>query len=164
MTIYEYLIESCESASRGEIPYEPIVIDLDRRCIAIGRQTLVENGKMTAGGEYFDSFIRFEGDPYSEIERLYAQYKHSVPSRRESLNKGPFKALSSDQLTMEELENNPPRHEARVQLEAFICLCACEGLIPWHIPSHFFWHGTDPDCIIYRSWILNDTEEELSHE
>lgn len=164
MTIYEYLIDTCEGFSRGDKPYEPIVINLDRRYIAIGNKVIVRNGEILADTGTFDSFIRYEGDPYQEIERLYAQYKHSVPSRQESLNKGPFKALSSDRLTMWEMENNMPRHEARIRLEAFICLCACEGFIPWRIPSHFFWRGTDPDCIIYRNWILNDTKEEIPND
>lgn len=164
MTIYEYLIDICEGFSRGEKPYEPIVINLDRRYVAIGNKVLVRNGEILADTGTFDGFIRFEGDPYQEIERLYAQYKHSVPSKQESLNKGPFKALSSDRLTMRELENNMPRHEARIRLEAFICLGACEGIIPWHIRSHFFWRGADPDCIIYRNWILNDTKEETPHD
>lgn len=163
MTIYEHLINTCEGFSHGNKPYEPIAISLDRRYIAIGNHVLIRNGEIPAGAGTFDGFIRFEGDPYQEIERLYAQYKHSVPSRQESLNKGPFKALSSDQLTMNELKNNMLRLEARVRLEAFICLGACEGIIPWHIPSHFFWRGSDPDCIIYRNWILNENKEESPH-
>ena len=160
MTIYDHLIATCEGLSRGDRLFEPIIISLDRRSISIGNQMLVRNGCMIADDGTFDHFICFDGDPYQEIERLYAQYKHSVPSRQESLNRGPFKALSSDRLTMRELENNMPRHEARVRLEAFICLGACEGIIPWRIPGHFFWQGRDPDCIIYRNWILNDTKED----
>ena len=164
MTIYEHLIEMCEGFSYGDKPYEPITISLDRHTIAIGNKVLVRNGEMIADNSSFDGFIRFDGDPYPEIERLYAQYKYSVPSKQESLNKGPFRALSSDKLTMKELENNMSRHEARIRLEGFICLAACEGLIPWRIPKHFFWRGTDPDCIIYRNWILNDTKEDTIHD
>lgn len=160
MTIYEYLLETCEGFSRGDKSFEPITINLDHRYIAIGNHVLVRNGKMTADPSAFDGFIRFDDDPYQEIERLYAQYKRSVPSKQELLNKGPFKALSADKLSMHELENNLPRVEARIQLEAFICLGACEGIIPWRIPNHFFWQGRDPDCIIYRNWILNDTKED----
>ena len=164
MTVYEYLLDTCKRFSNGKIPFEPIAIDLDSRTIRVGLQTLVQNGKIADAFAELDGFIRFNGNPYLEIERLYAQYKRSVPAKRERINKGPFKALSSDQLTMWELENNMPRMEARVQLEAFICLGACEGLIPWHIPNHFFWQGSDPDCIIYRNWILNDTKEETTYE
>ena len=164
MTIYEHLINTCEGFSHGDEPYEPITINLDHRYIAIGNKVIVRNGEILAGTGTFDGFIRFEGDPYQEIEHLYAQYKHSVPSKQESLSKGPFKALSSDRLTMNELENNMSRNEARIRLEGFICLAACEGVIPWRIPSHFFWRGTDPDCIIYRNWILNDTKEDTFHE
>lgn len=164
MTVYEYLLDTCKGFSHGEIPFEPIAIDLGGRTIRIGLRTLVQSGRIVDAFAEWDGFIRFEGDPYLEIERLYAQYKRSVPTKREQINKGPFKALSSDQLTMWELENNMPCMEARVQLEAFICLGACEGLIPWKIPNHFFWQGSDPDCIIYRDWILNNTKEETTHE
>ena len=70
-------------------------------------------------------------------------------------NKGYFKALSSDSLTMEELMDNMPRPEARMALEGFILLASMEGLIPWHNPRYFFWQSTtDPDCIIYRDWAV----------
>lgn len=160
MTIYEHILETCAGFSRGDKPFQPIIINLDRRYITIGNHVLVRNGKMTTDPAPFDGFIRFDGDPYQEIELLYQQYKRSVPSRQESLSKGPFKALSSDCLTMQELENNLPRFEARIRLEAFICLGACEGIIPWRVPTHFFWQGSDPDCIIYRDWIMNNSKED----
>lgn len=162
MTIYDHLIATCEGFSRGNKPFEPIIINLDRRSISVGNKMLVRNGGMIVDDGAFDHFICFDGDPYQEIERLYAQYKRSVPSKQEHLNKGSFKALSADKLSMHELENNLPRVEARIQLEAFICLGACEGIIPWRVPNHFFWQGRDPDCIIYRNWILNDTKEDNS--
>ena len=48
MTIYEHLIETCEGFSRGDKPYEPISINLDRRYIAIGNQVIVRNGVILA--------------------------------------------------------------------------------------------------------------------
>jgi len=160
MTIHEHLLEACKRPAQEDKPFEEITINLDRHYVAVGNHVLVRNSKMTTDPAPFERFICFDGDPYREIERLYAQYKRSVPSKREALNKGPFKALSSDQLSMQELENNLPRYEARIQLESFICLGACEGIIPWYVPSYFFWQGADPDCIIYRNWITNDLKED----
>ena len=107
-----------------------------------------------------DGLIAFDGDPYAEIERLYARYKRSVPNRHEKLNKGYFKALSSDALTMEELMDNMPRPQARLELEGFILLASAAGLIPWKVPRRFFWQSPhDPDCIVYRDWIIHNEEE-----
>lgn len=161
MTLYDHLIYTCQRCAQGEIPYEHISIDLTTRTIVCGDTLLMVHGVPTEDAPTQD-LICFQGDPYREIEHLYAQYKHSVPSRQERLNKGYFKALSSDALTMEELENNLPRTEARIRLEAFICLAAAAGLLQWHVPRHFFWRGADPDCIVYRNWI--QFEEEMLNE
>lgn len=155
MTLYEYLIRTCQRYAEGDIPYEPISIDLNTRTIRIGEQLVLQHGVL-ADDMHLNELICFEGNPYAEIERLYAQYKRSVPSRYERLNKGYFKALSSDALTMQELENNMHRTEARIRLEGFICLASCEGRIPWPISRHFFWRGADPDCIVYRNWIIKE--------
>lgn len=162
MTLYDYLIRTCQRCAEGDIPYEPISIDLSMHSIQIGERLVLSQG-MLADDVHMTGLIRFDGDPYAEIERLYAQYKRSVPSRHERLNKGYFKALSSDALSMHELESNMRRTEARVRLEGFICLASCAGLIPWHIPRHFFWRGTDPDCIVYRNWIVFK-EENLNEQ
>ena len=111
----------------------------------------LENGEVCK----LEGLIDFEGDAYAEIERLYAQFKRSVPNRHVRLNKGYFKALSSDALTMEELMDNMPRPEARMALEGFILLASLSGLIPWHNPKHFFWQSAaDPECIVYRDWVM----------
>lgn len=159
MTLYDYLIHICQRCAHGEISYEHICIDLPCRTIFCGDTLLLDHGSITADAPV-QELIAFEGDPYAEIERLYAQFKRSIPSRQERLNKGYFKALSSDALSMEELEYGMPRLEARIRLEGFICLAASAGLIRWQVPRHFFWRGADPDCILYRSWI--DFEEDFS--
>ena len=117
----------------------------------------LENGKTFT----LDGLIDFDGNPYAEIERLYARYKRSVPNRHEKLNRGYFKALSSDALSMEELMDNMPRPQARLELEGFILLASAAGLIPWQNPRHFFWQSSnDPDCIVYRDWIIHNEDKE----
>ena len=142
MTLYDHLIQTCQRCAQGEIPYERITIDLNTRSILLGDMLLLDHGVPTSVTPR-QELICFEGDPYAEIERLYAQFKRSVPVRMERVNKGYFKALSSDALTMEELENNLPRTEARIRLEGFICLASCAGLIPWHIPLE---NGAEDNC------------------
>lgn len=167
MTFYEFLIYAARSYS-GVVnggKTEDIIIDLKRKSIWSGRLCIMRNGELLRqsirleNGEVceLEGIIDFEGDAYAEIERLYAQYKRSVPNRHVKLNKGYFKALSSDSLTMGELMDNMPRPEARMALEGFILLASVNGLIPWHNPKYFFWQSaTDPDCIVYRDWIVQE--------
>lgn len=167
MTVYEFLKQAAQSHSAvvGGGRTDEIRCDLATHSITSGTKAIVENGCVVLpaivleNGDTFtlDGLIDFDGDPYAEIERLYAQYKRSVPNRHEKLNEGYFKALSSDALFMEELMDNVPRPKARLELEGFILLASAAGLLPWQNPRHFFWQSpTDPDCIIYREWVLGD--------
>ena len=154
MTVFEFLKQAAQSHSGivGGGRTDEIRFELTTRNIWSGMKAIVLGGKIAC--ERID-LIRFDGDPYAEIERLYAQYKRSVPSRHEKLNRGYFKALSSEALTMRELEENMPRSQARIELEGFILLAASAGLISWDNPKHFFWRSqNDPDCIVYRDWII----------
>lgn len=181
MTLYEFLNHAAATPTAicGGGRTDGLEFDLARKSIHSGRLCILREGKLllkkirlTDGTVVeLDGLIDFEGDPYAEIERLYQQFKRSVPNRHERLNRGNFKALSSDALTMEELTGNMPRVQARYLLEGFILLASAEGRIPWRVPAHFFWQSpTDPDCIIYRDWILENTtrdssiKEETSHE
>lgn len=153
MTVYEFLKQAAQSHSADDIR-----CDLEKHSIWIGARAIVQEGRIVVPRDAFplDGLIYFTGDPYAEIERLYAQYKRSVPNRHERLNKGYFKALSSDALSMDELMNNPPRPLARLELEGFILLASATRLIPWRNPKHFFWQSqSDPDCILYRDWIIS---------
>ena len=162
MTVYAFLKQAAKghSAVVGGGKTEDIRCDLAAHSIWSGMKPIVLGGKIVApcvileNGDVFalDGLITFDGDPYAEIERLYARYKRSVPNRHEKLNKGYFKALSSDALSMEELMDNMPRPQARLELEGFILLASN--------PRHFFWQSSnDPDCIVYRDWIIHNEEE-----
>lgn len=167
MTVYEFLIHAAQAYTNildgGKT--DELQFDLTRKSIQSGNLYIVRDGRLALRKVFLgdgaicelDELIAFDGDPYAEIERLYAQFKRSVPNRHERLNKGNFKALSSDALTMRELEENMPRLQARYALEGFILLASAAGFIPWHVPRHFFWQSaTDPDCIIYRDWIIKE--------
>lgn len=167
MTIYEFLqcAAQAHTGILGGGRTDELQLDLARKSIHSGRLCIVRDGQIVLHRVYFadgticelDGLIEFSGDPYAEIERLYAQFKRSVPNRHERLNRGNFKALSSDALTMQELEENMPRLQARYMLEGFILLASAAGLIPWRVPSHFFWQSeTDPECIVYRNWIIEE--------
>lgn len=140
----------------------PVSIDLRGKTMTYKSIPIVRNGELIArtlpmpDGTTcaIDGLINFNGDPYKEIERLYAQFKRSVPGKRERMDKGNFKAVSSDLLTYQELENNMSRQGARLLLEGFILLIAAVCGIHWANPKYFFWQSSaDPELIIYRYWI-----------
>ena len=157
MLVYDWLttIAATEEAFR-------IQMDLAAKKLMYGNMVLIDDGKLMTpsirlpdGTDVsFTGIMEYDGEPYAEVERLYTIYKRSVPSKHEKLNKGYFKALSSDSLTYEELEGNIPRLEARILLEGFILCAASAGLIPWATPKHFYWQGADRDLILYREWII----------
>lgn len=167
MNTYDFLLSIAKAHTSiiGGGKTDEIRFDLPGKSIWSSRLPIVVDGTIvtpqitTNDGSIYqlNGLISFDGNPYAEIERLYAQYKRSVPNRHERLNRGYFKALSSDALTMAELIENQPRVEARYALEGFIVLASAAGLIPWTNPRHFFWQSTtDPDCIIYRDWIMKE--------
>lgn len=167
MTIYEFLKLAAQAHSTiiGGGKTDDLRFDLPSKSIWSGRLFILRDGEpklrriFLSNGAVceIDGLISFEGNPFAEIERLYAQYKRSVPSRHDRLNKGYFKVLSSDSLTMQELKENMPRVEARYMLEGFIVLASAAELIPWPVPKHFFWQSmNDPECIVYRNWILKE--------
>ncbi len=167
MTVYDFLIYASNAYTNitGGDKTDAIHIDLPHKSIRSGILSILRGGELAIQRIRFgdgtmcelDGLIEFTGDPYAKIERLYAQFKRSVPNRHERFNRGCFKALSSDALTMEELANNMPRVQARYELEGFILLASASGLIPWRNPQHFFWQSTtDPDCIVYRDWIMKE--------
>lgn len=163
MTIYEGIALLAKSPHA-----EDVALDLERGCMQFRGEYVIDRREQRIkticdpDGSALDltGLINYVGDPYREIERLYAQFKRSVPGKRERLNRGCFKALSGDQLSYEELENNMPRREARLLLEGFILLCASAKIIRWHNPNHFFWRGSDPDLIVYRDWITEEDHHE----
>ena len=167
MNTYDFLLSIAKTHTSiiGGGKTDEIRFDLPGKSIWSSHLPIVVDGTIVTpqialndGSIYqLNGLISFGGNPYAEIERLYAQYKRSVPNRHERLNRGYFKVLSSDALTMAELIENQPRVEARYALEGFIVLASAAGLIPWTNPRHFFWQSTtDPDCIIYRDWIMKE--------
>lgn len=167
MTVYDFLPHAANAYTtiRGGDKTDELRFDLTRKSIQSGRLYIVRDGLLALRKVYLangtvcelDGLIDFSGEPYAQIERLYAQFKRSVPNRHERLNRGNFKALSSDALSMRELMDNMPRVEARYRLEGFILLASASGLIPWRHPQHFFWQSAnDLDCIIYRDWIFKE--------
>lgn len=156
MTVYEWLYQIAETDEAYRVQ-----VDLQARTLQFQNKPIILDGKhvglqaLRPDGEAvtFTGLVGNMDDAYVEIERLYAQFKRSVPGKSDKLDKGNFKAVSGDSLSYAELEENMPRQKARILLEGFILLAASAGVLTWKNPRHFFWRGTDPDLIIYREWV-----------
>lgn len=157
MRVYDWLIMVA-----GSEDARCVQLDLAARKLMFKDDLLIDNGELVASSVQmpdgstatFTGIMDYDGEHYAEVERLYAIFKRSVPGKHERLNKGNFKALSSDSLSYSELESSISRTEARILLEGFILCAASAKLMPWANPAHFYWQGADPDLILYREWII----------
>ena len=156
MYVYDWL-----AAMAGTADALSLEVDLPGKCLRYKSEPVIEGGKLAApevrmrdGTATLAGIMAFDGDAYAEMQRLYKQFKRSVPGKHERLNKGCFKAYASDALSYEELRDNMPRQQARLLLEGFILCGVSAGIIPWENPAHFFWQGADKDFIVYRDWII----------
>lgn len=158
MLVYDWMAQVIASGEAYQVQ-----IDLREKSLRYQEIPILIDGELVSGnapsphGEPtpLTGLIDFTGDPYAEIERLYAQFKRSVPRKGDRLDRGNFKSLSSDSLTYAELEENMPRQQALLLLEGFILLAVAAGILTWNNPKHFFWMGNDPDLIIYRGWVAS---------
>lgn len=95
-------------------------------------------------------------DAYSEIEKLYMNYKLSYPSEHSKRSSREyFKALDSEEMSIEELVNGEERTLAKARLEAnFLCM-VLNGSLTWEDESKWFWQSNvDKELIILKEWIV----------
>ena len=92
---------------------------------------------------------------YKEIEKLYANYKHSYPSERSHSTHEYFKALTSEELSLEELVNGEERTLARARLEVNFLCWVLNGSLKWQDNRQWFWQSkADPELVILKEWVL----------
>ncbi|MFR9547006.1 MAG: hypothetical protein SNJ29_15730 [Rikenellaceae bacterium] len=96
---------------------------------------------------------------FSNIERLYETYKHSVPSvRSESKSRQYFKALPERKLSDEDMLYGERRDKVQIELELYI-LCHIIIGFEWDAETFgtWFWQSkNDRDLVILRSWVDNN--------
>ncbi len=93
-------------------------------------------------------------DAYSEIEKLYANFKYSYPSERSYCSHDYFKALSAEELSLEELVDGEERTLARARLEISLLCWVLNGSLKWQDESKWFWQSkVDPELIILKEWV-----------
>ena len=131
-------------------------IDFKSRTLVVNRKRIINNGVydgnlMIEKAADIQSFLK-------EVERLYAWYKHSVPSER-SVGKQHlyFKALPESELTDEDMLYGQGREVQQFRLEMYILCQLIYGLV-WdeRQMGKWFWQSKkDKDLVILRDWLEN---------
>lgn len=147
--IYQTVLESITNGARFRI-------DFKSRTLAVNRKRIINNGVYDGNlgiekAADIQSFLK-------EVERLYAWYKHSVPSER-SVGKQHlyFKALSESELTDEDMLYGQGREVQQFRLEMYILCQLIYGLV-WdeRQMGKWFWQSKkDKDLVILRDWLEN---------
>ena len=148
MTIYDELIKR---VSNGETFH----IDFEKRTMKIGKQKIIDCGEC----DISKPLIEFKGFVLEAIDKLYQDYKHSLPSERSDSKRNKyFKALSVDELTDEQLMVAERREVAQAKLEGFILCMILMNVFTWDeftMGKWFYQSKNDSDLVILRSWIEN---------
>ena len=151
MTIYEELVKR---VSYGESFY----INFKNRAMKIGKKFLIADSVFDEERELINCTCLSTKDVLNEIEKLYHDYKHSLPSERsDSKRRKYFKALSMEELPDDKLMTASRRETARAKLEGFILCNILNGKFKWteDMGSWFYQSKNDPDLVILRNWIEN---------
>lgn len=150
MTIYEELIQR---VSDGEIFY----INFKNRAMKIGKKFIIADGVYDQERKLIDCTDTVE--VLSEIEKLYKDYKYSLPSERsDNKRRKYFKALSIEEIPDKYLFSAERREVTQAKLEGFILCMMLQGKFVWtdDIGKWFWQSKNDPDLVILRSWVENN--------
>lgn len=142
MNIYEELIYRVEEG-------EPFYISLEKRQMRVGKKWLVRDG--TYDGDLIDPAVADMtfNQIITEIERLYHEYKHSLPSAHSKVSY--FKALPVEELDDTAWFCGERRELAQAMLEGFV-LCA-ELLGKFDFNGWFWKSKADRDLVILADWV-----------
>lgn len=151
MTIYDELIQR---VSDGETFY----INFKNRSMKIGKKFLIADGVYDIERSLIEYNCENITDVLYQIEKLYADYKYSLPSERsDSKRRKYFKALSVTELTDNQLMVAQRREIAQAKLEGFILCMYLNGKLKWtNEMGKWFWQSPkDPDLVILKNFIEN---------
>lgn len=143
--------------------------DLDKKSVSNGVISIIGYGELLmdyielSDGTVFKvagiPLIDDTEDFYAKVEKLYNQYKYSVPTKLDNSCRGNFMALHSDDLSFRQLHENMNRTQARYELEAYVLLMALAGKIEWSNDKHFYWQSkNDRTLILFRDWCRKESK------
>lgn len=138
--------------------------DLVNKTISNGELDIVLNGELmldeitlVCGKTYSVPKIfikKFFDDFYVTLEDLYCNYITSVPTKHSNTKRAVFKAMCSDDLTLNQIAENEKRTTARYRLEAYILLCGLSGMVKWENQNNFFWKSKrSKGLVVLKEWV-----------
>ena len=165
-TVYDIFVEMMQShkSISGKLGHtDTLMFNLQNKTIHNGVISFVDNGvlvcdriELTDGTTYEftgKELVRSDEDFYETVEKLYHNFKYSVPTKRDNKCRGNFTAKHPDDLSFDQLMNGEKRPIARCKLEAYVILMAMTGQINWKNNKHFFWQSNnDKELILFREW------------
>ena len=125
--------------------------------MVVNGKKVIDNGKYE--GELGMPQLTLES-ALEQIEYLYDQYKHSVPSERsERKHRQYFKALNEEDLDDDDMRYGLLRDETQVSLELSVLCFILNGSFVWDEQNmgKWFWQSSkDKDLVILRQWVENN--------
>lgn len=157
MSIYEDLLNAVSNGKKFKVDLINKSLWINKKQIIKEENVVYEQDKGKELIEKWDLASDFasmplDENPWSCIETLYKEYKHSAP-RENSNKKSYFKALPVDELTDADLAYGYDRGYSQAMLEGYILLGSLVGWISWEYGNNWFWYGNDPELVIIRNWI-----------
>lgn len=158
MSIYTDLIDAVSNGKKFKV-------DLINKSLWINKKQIIKEGEIVYEQDKSKELIKkwdlaldfanmsLDENPWSCIETLYKEYKHSVP-RENSNKRSYFKALSVDELTDADLAFHESRDLLQAKLEGYVLLGSLKGWIKWEFGDRWFWQSEeDENLVIIRNWI-----------
>lgn len=137
---------------------EKFNVNFEKRSIKVGGKYLIKDGEYDKDKYVLFTHLNEYGinDVLKTLDDLYMLYKYSTPSERsENKRHKYFKALSTEEMTDEQLVCGMQREVAQSRLEAFILCSILNGNLTWQDEwGTFFYQGNDPDFILLKKWIV----------
>lgn len=132
-------------------------IDFKSRTLTVNGKKVIDNGKYDkALGVTWDWGTVTVDDFLAEMEDIYKDYKHSIPSEQSDRNRRCyFKALPEKELSDEDMMYGLPREICRFMLEFALLAAVLEGFT-WDEEKmgKWFWQSDeDKDFVILREWV-----------
>ena len=150
MDIYNSTIEKVRNGATFKVL-------LENRTLVVNGKKVIDNGKYE--GELGIPHL-LPNSMLEQIEHLYDQYKHSVPSERsERKHRQYFKALSEEDLDDDDMRFGLLRDETQVSLELSVLCFILNGSFVWDEQNmgKWFWQSSkDKDLVILRQWVDNN--------
>lgn len=143
MNLYEEILEKVANGYRFNINLQERTINIDKR-----KYDLNKISRKNYGIGFLDM-----PEVLDELERLYKEYKYSLPTERSERKKRYFYAVPVEELTVQQMCTGIPREFAQAKLELWLLFNIMNGNFQWtEDMGKWYWHGTDKDLIILKGW------------